>query len=203
MPQSDPDFDLDEYPTGSEILILSVVTFVIAAVLGLGGCWLAEINLADLMQVSWSSVGSGLLISLAMFVPLAFVRFAGFQWTRRLWETPVRVLGTGLTDLNAVEVASVAIMAGVGEELLFRGFLQGWLVGYGILWGLLVPNVLFGLLHAMTFSYAVGAFLVGLCFSCLLHFSGEIDLTSLMTAHAMYDFVAWHWLARHVRFETS
>ena len=199
MSQSDFDSEPDESPDRAGILILSFVTFLIGSGVALGGFWLTEISPAELMSISSGSVVAGILISLPMCVVLAFFRYSPFQWTRRLWDAPVRILGAGLTDLNALDVASVATMAGVGEELLFRGFLQSWIGSYGTLWGLLVPNLLFGLLHAMTPAYAAGAFLVGLSFSCILHFSNEDDLTSLMVAHAMYDFIAWQWLAHGVR----
>ena len=197
MQQADPGSDLE--PDRTTILILSVVTFIGCVVLSHLGCWMAGIDLAGMLTFSPHSLLMGLLTSVPMLVMLAFVRFAPFEWSRRLWETPSRVLGDGLTRLSILDVASVALMAGVGEELLFRGFLQEWLTSYGLLWGLVIPNVLFGLLHAMTLAYAVGACLVGLCFSCLLHFSPEIDLTSLMTAHATYDFMAWVWLAHNQR----
>ena len=143
-----------ETPDRASILTVSFVAFVIGAGLALGGYWLTEISPADALTASGQNISAGLLLSVPMCGLLAFCRYSPFQWSRRLWETPIRILGSGLTDLNALDVASVAIMAGVGEELLFRGFLQSWLTSYGLLWGLLIPNLLFGLLHAMTPAYA-------------------------------------------------
>jgi membrane protease YdiL (CAAX protease family) len=99
---------------------------------------------------------------------------------------------------SSAEFAMVALLAGIGEELLFRGVLQTKL----ILWttptvGLALASVLFGLAHALSrlyFAFAVG---VGL-FLGWLAFQYN-DLTAPIVAHALYDFVALVYLSRKSR----
>ncbi|MGZ0169445.1 MAG: CPBP family intramembrane glutamic endopeptidase, partial [Planctomycetales bacterium] len=97
------------------------------------------------------------------------------------------------------ELVIVSLFAGIGEELLFRGFLQSWLGGYGLLVALVVPNVLFGVLHWISRGYAVCTFCIGLYFSCLLHFVDSVNLPALMIAHSLYDLVALLCLTREIR----
>ncbi|MEC7377933.1 MAG: CPBP family intramembrane glutamic endopeptidase, partial [Pseudomonadota bacterium] len=47
----------------------------------------------------------------------------------------------------------LSVLAGVGEELLFRGAVQGWLVAHtGPVTALLAASVLFGLVHYVSFT---------------------------------------------------
>jgi hypothetical protein len=93
------------------------------------------------------------------------------------------------------QFAMVALLAGVGEELLFRGALQTKLGQWTTpIVGLLLTSVLFGLAHALSklyfaFAVAVGAFLGWLAFQ----FN---DLIAPMVAHGLYDFLALVYLSR-------
>jgi uncharacterized protein len=109
--------------------------------------------------------------------------------TRILDETLVPLFqGCGLTQL-----AIIAALAGVGEEMLFRGIVQTFAaeqIGqpYGVWGGLLVSAVVFGLLHTVTTTYAVMAGLIGLFLGWLWLATG--NLLTPMIAHGAYDFVA-------------
>jgi membrane protease YdiL (CAAX protease family) len=87
------------------------------------------------------------------------------------------------------ELLAVAIAAGAGEELLFRGALQPlagrWL---GPAAGLVLVSVLFGALHAASAAYFVLATLVGLYLGWLAQTFDE--LVSPIFVHAAYDWAA-------------
>lgn len=83
----------------------------------------------------------------------------------------------------------IAVLAGVGEELLFRGLIQGGLAEWWGEWPALgVASVLFGLAHCMTREYAVFAMVLGFFLGWLVLVTG--DLTASILAHAGYDFAA-------------
>jgi membrane protease YdiL (CAAX protease family) len=91
----------------------------------------------------------------------------------------------------------IAIAAGLGEELLFRGLLQAGLAyllptGWALVGSLLIGSVLFGLCHYLSHTYFVLATLAGLYFGLLMLISGSL-LPSII-AHALYDFVALAYL---------
>jgi membrane protease YdiL (CAAX protease family) len=93
------------------------------------------------------------------------------------------------------ELAVVALLAGLGEETLFRGVLQQALDGPLPTWvALLATAALFGAAHWVTPTYAFLAGLVGLYFGALYLLSD--NLLAPIVAHALYDVVALTLLAR-------
>jgi membrane protease YdiL (CAAX protease family) len=96
-------------------------------------------------------------------------------------------------------LALVAGMAGIGEELLFRGLVQAGLaekIGppYGAWAALAVASVMFGAFHWLNTTYALLAALAGAYFGWLLIATGS--LWPPIVAHAIYDFVALCYLVR-------
>ncbi len=101
-----------------------------------------------------------------------------------------------------VELAAISLLAGLGEELLFRGVFQAamaqWtgdflphspaaaMVGDWI--ALVAVAILFGLLHAVNVAYAVLATLMGLYLGWLWMATGNLAVP--IVAHAVYDFLA-------------
>ncbi len=93
------------------------------------------------------------------------------------------------------KLALVSLLAGVGEELFFRGVIQPVLIGWmGIAAGLLAASVVFGLLHAITPTYALLATAVGAYLGWIALASG--NLLGPMIAHGAYDFFALVYLTR-------
>jgi membrane protease YdiL (CAAX protease family) len=85
--------------------------------------------------------------------------------------------------------------AGVGEEMLFRGVLQGVLARWLGTWeGLAVASLLFGLLHPISTTYVVVAGLLGAYLGAVWILSG--NLLVVVIAHAVYDYLALRALFR-------
>ncbi len=90
-------------------------------------------------------------------------------------------------------LVALSILAGVGEELLFRGAIQGWLLQYTGPWtAVLAASVLFGLVHYMSFTYFVVATGLGLLLGAVYQLSGSLEL--VMVWHAVYDMLALYCL---------
>ena len=65
-------------------------------------------------------------------------------------------------ECTVADLALISLLAGLGEELLFRGLIQDGLVGWLGPWpALVLTSVLFGLMHPITPGYAVLATLAG------------------------------------------
>lgn len=98
---------------------------------------------------------------------------------------------------------TLSIFAGVGEELLFRGAVQGWLAGHvGELVAVIVASLLFGLVHYVSFTYFLVATGLGLLLGSVYALSGSIAL--VMIWHSVYDIIALfclirfpHWFGVH------
>ena len=93
------------------------------------------------------------------------------------------------------QLALVATLAGVGEELLFRGVLQT-ILGWWMLpaASIVIASLLFGLAHALSKVYFLLATAIGLFLGGLTWYFN--DLVAPIVAHAVYDFIALMYLTR-------
>jgi membrane protease YdiL (CAAX protease family) len=172
-----------------QVLILAVATegglAVLAWVLG----WL--LNQPVLATLRWDLRDACLGVASSLPMLLGFILCV--RWPvgplaeiKAFAEQVIRPL---FTPLSWPEVAVVCLLAGLGEEMLFRGVLQGvfsrWL---GAAAGLVLASVLFGLLHPMTWAYALLATLLGLYLGGV--WIATDNLLTVVVAHAVYDFVA-------------
>lgn len=83
---------------------------------------------------------------------------------------------------------ALAVLAGVGEELLFRGVIQGWVGEHlGVATGVVAGAVVFGLAHAMSLSYFLVATALGGVFGVVYTITDSLQL--VMVWHAVYDLV--------------
>jgi hypothetical protein len=97
--------------------------------------------------------------------------------------------------LTPLRIAAISLGAGVSEELLFRGVAQSWTQNhYGVVAGLILPSIIFGLLHARNAMYAVIAGSVGLYLGVLFLITG--DLVAPIVTHALYDYIALEFTRR-------
>ena len=93
------------------------------------------------------------------------------------------------------QFAMVALLAGVGEELLFRGVIQSKLVEWtSPVIGVVLASLVFGAAHALSRLYFVLATLIGLYLGWLVERYGE--LVTPMIAHSLYDFLALVYLSK-------
>ncbi|QDT65544.1 CPBP family intramembrane glutamic endopeptidase [Calycomorphotria hydatis] len=168
-------------------------------VIGLLGCWLCGVNLLSQWEISATSLLWGVVATLPMLLLLV-----GME----LWPTPpvVRIkdfiyqtLGPMFARCHPLELLLLAISAGIGEELLFRGFVQQSLEGFGYWPALVIASILFGIVHAVTPTYAVLAALMGFYFGYLLDATGERNLWVPVIAHGLYDWLAFLWIAHEVK----
>src|SRR5262245_25090823 len=105
---------------------------------------------------------------------------------KRFSETIIR---PAMASCGLIDLAGISLLAGLGEELLFRGLFQDLLAGWGPTWlAVLIASALFGILHAVTPTYAVLATLMGAYLGAVYLWTE--NLTAAVTAHAAYDLFA-------------
>lgn len=172
------------------------------AVLALLLAWLFHVPLRE-QFAEWGrpmalAIGRGIVATIPMlcvFGALVHTKYAELRRLREHVESMVREM---FPRRSAAEFAMVALLAGVGEELLFRGVLQTKLIEWTTpTAGLWLASVIFGLAHALSRLYFAFAVAVGLFLGWLAFQYG--DLVAPMVAHALYDFVALIYLARSSR----
>ena len=92
-------------------------------------------------------------------------------------------------ESKPVDILIVSLVAGIGEELLFRGIIQTVAMNHlGLIAGVLTASIIFGLLHFITPGYAVIATIAGLYLGLIFILTDNL-LISVIT-HGVYDFVA-------------
>ena len=113
-------------------------------------------------------------------------------------------LGPFLTACRWQDMLYLGLLAGITEEVLFRGVLQPWIEGHwGWGAGLIGSNLVFALAHWITPIYALLAGLTGLYLGFALDLGGERNLAVPILIHALYDFLAFLAVARTYREERS
>lgn len=89
----------------------------------------------------------------------------------------------------------LSVLAGVGEELLFRGAVQGWLARHMNEWvAVAAASLLFGLVHYLSFTYFVIATGLGLVLGAVYALTDSLLL--VMVWHGVYDMIALYILRR-------
>lgn len=171
------------------ILLIAGVAEGSLGLIGVGAALLFSVNLGDSLGMKAGTATIGLAAAVPMVILfLASLRssWPPFVHIREKLEQSVLPV---FSPLSWWALLLLAILAGVGEELLFRGFLQPVLSRpLGPVGGLLVASAIFGLVHWITPFYALFAALLGLYLGLL--FIVTESLLAAAVAHAVYDFVA-------------
>jgi membrane protease YdiL (CAAX protease family) len=103
--------------------------------------------------------------------------------------------GTFKPVLAFVTALTLGMVAGLGEELLFRGIIQDTIIdrtdGNTVL-GIVASSLIFGLLHAATPLYVVLAMIASIYFGCI-YIWFDHNLMIPIICHGLYDFGAlWY-----------
>ncbi len=156
----------------------------------------------ETLEWTWSAAGWGCAAAAGPLAALWLCLRWKWRPIQRLVEVVDRLVLPLFQSCRPVEIAIIAVLAGLGEEMLFRGVVQAvvadWVGGHAGLWiGLLAAAFLFGLAHLVTPTYGVFAGLIGLYFGALWLWTG--NLLAPVVAHAVYDFLALLYLRRRHR----
>jgi membrane protease YdiL (CAAX protease family) len=139
----------------------------------------------------WSTLDAvwglaGTLPLLGLLAILIGTRAGWMQEIVRFLDRSVRPI---FGQWSLLQLAILSALAGIGEELLFRGLVQEGcdrLIGPWA--GLIVASLLFGSFHWITRGYALLAGSIGLYLGLLWMLSGNL-LVPIIT-HGAYDFLA-------------
>ena len=90
-------------------------------------------------------------------------------------------------ELTTIEKIYISLLAGLTEEILFRGLLQPLL-------GITITSVLFGAAHFITFGYFLLATSIGFFLGGVFYYSGNIFVP--ITVHTLYNIFAFSLLKK-------
>jgi membrane protease YdiL (CAAX protease family) len=177
------------------VVLLAIVVeggmIVLAWLLG----WLLDQQPLLAFTWDWRAALYGVLAALPMLV----LFLAALRWPvgplARVKRFSEQVLYPLLAPCSVLDLLGISLLAGLGEEMLFRGVFQGVFARWmGPLMGLALASVLFGVMHAVTTTYAVLAALMGAYLGWL--WTATDNLLAPAVTHALYDFVVLLYLLR-------
>ena len=162
-----------------------------------GGLLLLALALGVLTGYSplllWNPTAVSLLMGVAATIPmvlaLGVMAALPFGPIRQLFEVMRGFYRDFFAGSSIMDLILISVAAGIGEEFLFRGFLQQALGDlFGPESGLLLASIAFGLAHSVTLTYALLATLFGCFLGWLMQYTD--DLVAPIVTHALFDCVA-------------
>lgn len=147
-----------------------------------------RIDLLGAMDFSVEAVNGGVIGTIPMLLLGWWLFRSNWAWVLELRQLMESALIPLFRNAPAGTVFLVSLLAGVGEELLFRGVIQGGLEGLIGAWpALILASVIFGALHALTRAYFIIATLMGLYLGWIYMETGNL-LTPILI-HFLYDWI--------------
>ncbi|RLA26097.1 MAG: CPBP family intramembrane metalloprotease [Gammaproteobacteria bacterium] len=171
---------------------------LVAIVLG----WFADINPFEFIIFNEQVIINGIMGTLPLcliFIALNQLQMDSLQKIRQvLHET----LGPSLSKHHWTDLFVLAAIAGIAEEILFRGVIQPWIENsWGVMVGILASSVIFGLVHAVTALYFVMATAVSIYLGYYLDYDNTRNLLTPIIIHGLYDFFAFVVILHSYRME--
>jgi membrane protease YdiL (CAAX protease family) len=171
------------------------LTFV-AVLLG----WIADINPFAHLYYSETAIAMGVLGTVPLFFLFLLLEYSPQKSLVDIKDLLLKTLAPSLHQRHWSDLLTLAAIAGISEELLFRGVIQPWITAsWGMTAGLWLSNIIFGLLHAITPMYALLVTLVGVYLSLSMTIGDENNLLIPIIIHSLYDFLAFIALMRLYR----
>ncbi len=151
---------------------------------------------------SWEAVFWGVVGTLPAILWMALVIRIPLRFCREILEfLNVHFLPI-LRQWSLPQILLVSVLAGFGEEVLFRGVIQvafqrGGTTLFHQVTGVIGGALLFGLLHTITPGYVLFATGMGVYLGLLYLWTDNLLVPIL--SHALYDFVICLYLVRRLR----
>lgn len=182
------------------------------ALLGMGLAWAAGVNALARPSLREENIaveatawgfGAGLFFFGVMYV------LDKLPWNplESLRDVVERALAQLLREATLLQILALSVAAGIGEEVLFRGFLQQGVADAmrrlqfeelpAQIAAIAAASIIFGLVHAVTKTYLVAATLMGAALGYLYLFADNI--LAPIVAHGVYDFIAILYFVRSQR----
>jgi len=149
-------------------------------------------------SLSWLDLALSIFVTGALLLLFVILLRASAAPFRRIRDILERVLLPLMRNCHWLELAAISIAAGVGEEWLFRGFLQGELASHlGGVPAIVLASIVFGFCHYITRTYFILATVLGAIFGWL--YFATNNLLTVIVIHSLYDFIALLILQREYR----
>ena len=146
-----------------------------------------------MVEPSFLGIAVGLVLggALTLGAWVLYHRFPGFS--NRLVELQAETYRFLGRDLRWLAIVTIALAAGIGEEMLLRGGLQTFLGDYvGSFLAIILASAVFAAIHLARPVITALLFAIGIAFGTVYWLTGS--LLAVMIAHALYDVWALRYL---------
>jgi membrane protease YdiL (CAAX protease family) len=185
-------------PNANHMLTAGVVFEGGLGLLAIALGWLLAQPVLEAVRWDVSAVLWGVAATLPMLALLLLIERWPAGPLRGLKQLVDESLVPMFKDCRWWHLAVLSILAGWGEELLFRGLIQASLVEWIGVWpAVLVAGIVFGLAHPLSKSYVIVAAAIGAYLGWV--FVATENLLAPIIAHGLYDFIALVYLTRAAR----
>jgi len=153
--------------------------------------WLMDFSPTQDLYWDLKDLGLGLLATgplMLLMLAMLFLPGSGIQGIRKFMRD---TLGPLLARCRVIDLFFLALLAGLCEEVLFRGFLFGWIWQYNRTFAVTICNLIFGMAHCVTPLYGFLAAMAGLYLTALMAVDPSPNLLIPITTHTVYDFIAF------------
>ncbi|QDT25319.1 CAAX amino terminal protease self- immunity [Gimesia panareensis] len=193
MPHPDDEQELDDQlPQEQQFFILGGSLFSIGfIVIAFGLGWALDVSPLTNLNWNWTDLLIGVLAALPMFLFFLLSVTLPVQAFQKIKQFLLDELGPRIVNGSILELFILCIFIGLGEELLFRGVLQSWSTQFGVVFAIVLTNMIFGILHSITRLYVIVATLMGVYLSLLLVLFTPQNLLIPITTHTVYDFLCF------------
>ena len=169
---------------------------LIAMIIG----WLTDVDPFALIHYSEADIFIGIVATVPLFLMFMLLYLLPTQSLQQIKTALLETLGPMMYRYHWSDLFILAAIAGLAEEILFRGTLQPWIENtWGATAGLIGSNIVFGLVHAVTPMYALLAASVGIYLGLLLDYGDQRNLITPIVVHGFYDFLAFLVIMRTYR----
>ena len=191
MSADEPEEDAEEHPNAARFRTVALAVLVegglVFLALALG--WLLDINPLSRLSLELAGVGWGLVAALPMLAAFFVMRRWPVGPLAGLKKFSEDVVLPMMRPLTTVDLLGISCLAGLGEEMLFRGLAQDLLgTQIPLVYAIAAAALMFGVVHAITPTYFVLASVAGAYLGWVYALTG--DMATPIVAHALYDFVA-------------
>ena len=155
--------------------------------------WCVSINPVEHLSWDWLAFAWGVLATVPTFAIFWLTYRYPIGSLRKIREFLSRELAPSLSNLRWYDLVLLSILAGVSEELLFRGLLQPWIgrACHSAWAGQFLSNLVFGVVHWVTPLYALLACVIGNYLSWLVTLTEPSNLLTPMVTHTIHDYLAF------------
>jgi membrane protease YdiL (CAAX protease family) len=187
--------EMGSEPIGRRIVWIGVAFEGGLALLALLLGWI--LGQPPLQKIHWSNQDA--IWGLAACVPMLAVFIICVRWPVgplvRIKQFSEEFIREWFAECSLLDLAVISLLAGIGEEMLFRGVIQESLTEWlNPLTGIVLASLLFGLMHPITPFYIVMAAGMGAFLGWI--FILTENLLPIIITHGLYDFLALAYLTR-------